>query len=425
MLRSPYLKRRTLVLRGLGCLSATAALPLLAACGKAMRRVTSATGGGKESQAILAGQRVTTITPAQAPGAALEQVTWLVPAVPLLDKVARERIVPNFQKVQPTVAVSVVAPGKGTTYGQALFALAGAGTIPEVYTDWGGIGFYTLVQQNLLTNLTAYFDQEKVDTSYLPDIYRKEYTFAGKLLAIPWQSNPILLVYNKTLFHKYNVPLPPNDWQDKAWTTEKLLEVAKALTHKTSNPVTMTYGLIMGAGSLGSLGWLWNADPFNDTGGPQDSSIYQGQLPAQVYPDRSGMVEAMKWFVDLRLKYHVLPMPREVQVLARRHGNPFFSGRVGIFEASSLMVRQALFAKPQFQWAFAPFPWGPGGRNTAQREDNAWYLGNGSKNPEEGFHLMLFVTREKGAEDLIDYVKSTPPPRYFSVLPEMAAQRAG
>lgn len=425
MLRSLHLKRRALLLRGLGYLSTTAALPLLAACGKVIPRAASTTGRGKQSPAILAKEHVTTITPAQAPGAPLEQVTWLVPAIPLLDRIARKRIVPDFQQVQPTVAVSVITPGKGLTYGQALFALVGAGIIPEVYTDWGGIGFYTLVQQNLPTDLTTYFDQEKINISHLADVYRQEYTVAGKLLAIPWQSSPIFLAYNKTLFDKYHVPLPPSDWQDKSWTTEKLLETAQALTHKTSNPTTAIYGLVMGAGSLGSLGWLWHADPFNDRGGPRKSSIYQGQLPAQVYPDRSGMIEAIKWFVALRLRYHVLPMPREVQMLARRHGNPFFSGRVGIFAASSLIARQASFVKPQFQWGFAPFPWGPGGRNTTQREDNAWYLGNGSKNPKSGFQLMRFVTQEKGAEDIIDYVKFTPPvalPHYFQKwLPNVLA----
>ncbi|MCL4545327.1 MAG: extracellular solute-binding protein, partial [Chloroflexi bacterium] len=363
--------RRAVVIRGFAFVGAAAALPLLAACGSSASSTTSTTSSAvAKSQAATASQGAATSAQVQAPGTAKGQVTWLVPEDPLLDKFSRNGIVPDFKKVQPNIEVQVVSPGS-TAYGQKLLALVAAGSVPEVYTDWGNTGFYTLVHHNLLTDLTTYFSQAKVDPSYLLDIYRKEYTVDGKLLAIPWNSNPNFLVYNKTLFDKYNVPLPPSDWNDKTWTTDKLLEAAKALTHKTGNPSTTTYGLIMGSGALGSLGWLWNADPFNDKGGPQDSPIYQGKLPAQVYPDRSGMVDAMTWLADLTLKYQVSPTPTDAQALASQ-GNPLFSGRVGMVEvAAGWLERQAAVAKPHFQWGVAPFPWGPGGKNTSQREDNA------------------------------------------------------
>ncbi len=37
-------------------------------------------------------------------------------------------------------------------------------------------------------------------------------------------------------------------------------------------------------------------------------------------------------------------------------------------------MRQAAVAEPIFHLAIAPFPYGPAGVNTGQREDNAFYI---------------------------------------------------
>ncbi|MCL4545988.1 MAG: extracellular solute-binding protein [Chloroflexi bacterium] len=249
----------------------------------------------------------------------------------------------------------------------------------------------------------------KVNTDYILPEYIKEYSVHGQLYGVPWLSNPNFLVYNKMLFQKYNVPLLSSAWNDQSWTTDKLLETAQALTHATGNPATSTYGLIMGAGTCGSLGWLWDADPFNDKGGPADSTVYQGKSLTAVYPDRPGMVEAMTWLADLTLKYRVSPTPTDAQALSSQ-GNPIFSGRVGIVEvAAGWLERQAAVAKPHFEWAIAPFPWGPGKRNTSQREDSAWYLGRGSKNSDGGFQLILYTTRGAGADAMIHFAENNPP----------------
>lgn len=248
----------------------------------------------------------------------------------------------------------------------------------------------------------------------------QEYTAQGNLYAVPWNSNPNFIVYNKTLFQKAGVPLPPSDWNDKSWNTDKVLQTAQALTKSTGNPATSTFGITIGAGTCGSLGWLWGADPFNDKGGPQDSTVYQGQPLTAVYPDRQGMVDAMTWLADLTNKYHVSPSPTDAKAMSAQ-GNPIFSGRLGMAAvAGGWLERQAAVAQPKFEWAIAPFPYGPGGKNTMQREDNAWYIGNGSKNTDAGFQLILYATRGAGADDLISYAKDNPPLADTSYLSKWA-----
>jgi multiple sugar transport system substrate-binding protein len=181
------------------------------------------------------------------------------------------------------------------------------------------------------------------------------------------------------------------------------------MTHATGNPATATFGLIMGAGSIGSLGWLWNADPFNNTGGPEASNVYHGQPYSDVYPDRQGMIDAMTWLNDLTVKYKVSPTADEKKSLTTQ-GNAVFSGRVAMVQvAGGWLERQAAVAKPTFAWGVAPIPYGPGGKNLAQREDNAWYVGKGSKNPDGGFQLILFASRGAGSDDLITFAEDNPP----------------
>lgn len=419
---SPSSRRSFLVRSGV-LLVAGAALPLLAACGGtssttssassgAATSVTASSGTGAARSGVTAQQGGSTSAApaAQAAGGqkAAGSVTWLVPEDPLLDKFSRQGIVPDFKKVQPSISVQVISPGS-TAYGQKLLALVAAGTTPEVFTDWGNVGIFTLQSHQIVTDLSTYINQAKIDVNFLLPTYVSEYSANGGLYAVPWNSNPNFIVYNKTLFQKDNVPLPPTDWKDTSWTTDKLLAAAQSLTHATGNPATATFGLIMGAGSVGSLGWLWNADPFNNTGGPEASNVYQGHAFGEVYPDRQGMVDAMTWLADLTLKHKVSPTPTDQKALSAQ-GNPIFSGRVGMAEvAGGWLERQAAVAKPHFDWGIAPMPYGPGGKNIGQREDNAWYVGKGSKNPDGGFQLIMFASRGTGADDLITYAEDNPP----------------
>jgi multiple sugar transport system substrate-binding protein len=414
--------RRFFLARSAAVLVAGATLPLLAACGgtasttaassAALTTGAAATGSATAKSSAAAQQTGSSsaapVSQAAAGQKAQGSVTWLVPEDPLLDKFANQGIVPDFKKAQPDITVQVISPGS-TNYGEKLLALVAAGSTPEVFTDWGDVGIFTLQSHQIVTGLSTYFKQAKIDLSYLLPEYVTEYSANGELFAVPWNSNPNFVVFNKTMFQKDNVPLPPTDWNDKSWTTDKVLAAAQAMTHATGNPATATFGLIMGAGNMGSLGWLWNADPFNNTGGPEASNVYQGQPYGEVYPDRQGMIDAMTWLADLTLKYKVSPTPTDTKALSSQ-GNPIFSGRVAMTEvAGGWLERQAAVAKPKFEWGIAPMPYGPGGKNLAQREDNAWYIGKGSKNPDGGFQLIVFASRGTGSDDLITYAEDNPP----------------
>ncbi|GGJ13528.1 hypothetical protein GCM10010885_23510 [Alicyclobacillus cellulosilyticus] len=334
-------------------------------------------------------------------------LTWMVPEDPLIDTWAKA-VAKGFEKAHPGVTVKVLTPGS-TAYGQKLLTLVAAGQTPDVFTDWGNTGIFTLVHHNLVLNLSPYVKSLPDHGAHIPEVYRKEFSINGQLFGIPWNSNPTFIVYNVDLFKKYHVPLPPTSWNDKHWNLNTLLEDAKRLTHNTSDPKNGTYGLVMQSGSDGSLAWLWGADPFNNKGGPEYSRAYHGAPISATYATRKGMVQAMAWLADLTTKYKVSPSQGVLNAMSTL-GNPFFTGRIGMVEvAGGWLMRQAAVAEPKFHWAIAPFPYGPAGVNTGQREDNAFYIAKSSKNPELAFRLIEYATTGEGAEEFVQFAKGNPP----------------
>ncbi len=335
-----------------------------------------------------------------------KNISWLVPEDPLIDKYAAV-VAAAFEKSHPGVHVQVITPGSAA-YNEKLLTLVAAGKTPDIFTDWNSTGIYTLVDHQLVTNLNPYFKAAKLSPSYIPALYRREYSKNGQLFGIPWLSNPVFLAYNKTLFRKYHVPFLPASWADKQFTLTTLLHDAQRLTHNTNNPKTATWGAILSPGSIGSLGWEWGADPLNAKGGPQDSPAYRGGPLTHTYATRPGMVQAMTWLADLTTKWRVSPPAGELTAMSTL-GSPFFTGRIGIVEAGGWLWREAAVAKPGFQWAIAPFPYGPAGVDTNQREDNAFYLSRTSRHPHTAFQFMLFATRGFGAEQLVHLAEVNPP----------------
>src|SRR5262249_23195505 len=119
---------------------------------------------------------------------------------------------------------------------------------------WPGQDFYDKLRLTFTAGQMP--DMADIETKYLPDYnYRKmildltdmaktagikqqdfwpkqwaKHVMQGKLMGLPFESDPVILVYNKSLFEQAGVPLPPRKWGDPAWTWDKLVEVATKLT---------------------------------------------------------------------------------------------------------------------------------------------------------------------------------------------------
>jgi multiple sugar transport system substrate-binding protein len=107
---------------------------------------------------------------------------------------------------------------------------------------------FPLYQQNgVLADMTPFKSASKVDLTGIDANLMNPYVIDGKLYAIPWQSLPFGLYYNKTLFDKAGVAVPTNDW-----TWADVEKAAAALTNKA-------------AGTYGIVAPMWNYGDFYQT----------------------------------------------------------------------------------------------------------------------------------------------------------------
>lgn len=340
-------------------------------------------------------------------------ITWLLPTDTEVDAYAHT-VATQYEKENPGIKIDVITPGS-TAYNEKLLTMVAAGQTPDIFTDWANTGVYTIISHHLAQDLNPFFKADKISSSFIPATYKKEYTEDNHLYGLPWLSNPTFIAYNETLFNKYHVPLPTTSWTDKSWTLNKLLADAKKLTHLTSNPKTSDWGVDLTPGSIGSLGWLWGVDPLNNKGGPTYTAAYRGGALTQTYATQPKEVEAMQWLADLSLKDHVMPDQGTLTAMSTT-GNAFFSGHIAISEVAGWVWRQAAQFQPKFKWGIVPIPYGPGGADTAQREDNAFYLSSTSKHADAAFRFMVFATTGWGAQQLVKVGKIDPPntnPKYL------------
>ncbi|HLH74301.1 MAG TPA: extracellular solute-binding protein, partial [Chloroflexota bacterium] len=288
-------------------------------------------------------------------------------------------------------------------YNAKLMALFAANQIPEVFADYAA-GFGTFLLNSALADLTPFVQADKIDLAKTFDPSAiTALTRSGKLYGMPIGDDPQLLFYNQTLFEKAGVNLPPTDWSDKKWTLDVMLAAAKKLSHDVTDPRKGEWGIIFDAGQLGTRSWLWGVDPFNKTGGPEQTKGYETGKITEVDYTNPKFVEAMQWIADLALKEKASPHPSDVQALQQGVGDAFMTGRIGMFAQGIWEFRSFRTAKVTWKWGMAPMPYGPTGINTDELFNNAYFLGQGAKHPAEGYQFLKFLLL---GNPTVDYVQT-------------------
>ncbi len=85
----------------------------------------------------------------------------------------------------------------------------GAGNPPDIFFNWGGGPLRSYVQADDVVDLTPYLAADPGWKARFPDSVWGPATVGGKIYAVPPQGmDAELLFYNKTLFDKYNLPVP-------------------------------------------------------------------------------------------------------------------------------------------------------------------------------------------------------------------------
>lgn len=169
---------------------------------------------------------------------------------------ARDKQLEAFMEEYPNINVDFVEIDQDT-WGEALYNLAASGELPDVFWVFS---VTNAVANQWALDVTDMFDADP-DTEEIYEGIRELSTIDGRRFHTPGIMFPHLIFLNKTLFDKYNEPLPDYDW-----TFDDFKDIAVRLSHPedyyfgTSNPI---YFDLMDAWYNGTTRYGWDGKDYN------------------------------------------------------------------------------------------------------------------------------------------------------------------
>jgi multiple sugar transport system substrate-binding protein len=227
-------------------------------------------------------------------------------------------------------------------------------------------------------------DTKKED---FPESIWNEFFYEGKQYGFGHDISPGVIFYNRGLFKQAGVALPATRWGDPAWTWQKFLDTAKALTRETGG------GKVWGTDI--NTWWVY-AHPFVWSNG----GAVVSKDSKKVEIDSPAAIEALEYYADLRLKHRVAPTAAELRDAGGTTGG-FERGRLAMRidnVSYTIRMRQLAQQDPQWDWDVAPYPTGKAGAFT--RVANNLVTGyKGSKAPEAVWAFLKFMASKEATVD--------------------------
>jgi multiple sugar transport system substrate-binding protein len=327
-----------------------------------------------------------------APKAVAGKASWLMRDQAIEVDWIKTTVVPGVAKVHPQLAVDA-AFVPGAEYDAKLTALIVGGTPPDIWTHFGGRSYVDYLRNGWLADLTPLLARDKVDgAAFLPgllDYFKNK----GKQYALPYsQTYGSFVYYNKQLLAKAGVKAPPADWNDKSWTWDAMVDMAKKLTVDAGTPQA-TYGLWAfadGAQFLSpALARMWGGDVFL----PEH---YRDGIAQRTQLDSAPAIDGHQARQDLIYRQHVVPTPDDQKALGVT-GDLFVAGKIAFSLQAGWAVRDYTNLIKDFEWGIAPIP--AKRASSGPQFTDAWMLGKQAPNPEAGWALIRYLTGPEAQRD--------------------------
>ncbi|MCS7175286.1 ABC transporter substrate-binding protein [Pseudothermotoga sp.] len=275
-----------------------------------------------------------------------------------------QKILAEFMRTHPDIEV-VYEPIPQNYYQKILTDIA-AGTPPDVFLlDAEMVPRYS--EEKLLLNLAPYLSrlaEERVSGTnlneyfeVLVDIFR-----AGRsIYALPKDTSPVGVFYNKKLFDRFGVPYPP----ESGWTWKEFEETAAKLTKDTDGDGKVdvwAFSFPSWVGVAVPLLWAGGGEVFSP-----DFTYTTGYLNSETN------VKTYSFFVDLFKKKYA-PSPEEAAALGGA-SSLFFTGRIGMVITGRwfwLSVKRQIEQGAPIDVGIAPIPHAPGFKNVTVTYASGW-----------------------------------------------------
>ncbi len=265
------------------------------------------------------------------------------------------------------------------------------GELPDVF--WMHINeAQKYMEADVLLNLDEYIAaDESTDLSNYYEGITAIYSNDGHQYALPKDHDTIALLYNKSVFDKYGVDYPTDDWtwQDYANAAAKITEAGKA---------DGVYGTAMNTND-GQDGWY---NFIYDWGGYllSDDKKTSGM-------DDANTIAGMTWLAD-----NLFPcMPDQGTMADTDPDVLFLSGKVGMMLQGSWMVNTFYTAENSADYAWAEIPYndanGNGQADPGERcslyNGLGWAADKNVADPQAAYDLIAWFCSEQGQREQSEY----------------------
>ncbi|MDF2540374.1 MAG: hypothetical protein K0S47_92 [Herbinix sp.] len=174
---------------------------------------------------------------------------------------AKDKQIAAFMEAYPNITVEFVTIDQAT-WADGLTSLAATGALPDVF---GVFSVTDAVMNQWALDVTDFAAKDPETAEIYPSMLTNA-KINGKLYSMPWVMFPELVFVNKTLFEKYNEPLPSYDW-----TIDEFKDIATRLSHPedfnfgTSNPTYPDYFPAQYSDTQSIRGWDGSNYAFDQT----------------------------------------------------------------------------------------------------------------------------------------------------------------
>lgn len=228
-------------------------------------------------------------------------------------------------------------------------------------------------QSGALTELKPYMNRDKItEKDFIPALVT-EFTWKGKLMAIPKDSAAFGLYYNMDMFDKAGIKYP-----DENWTWDQFAEISRRLTKPEANQFAITFV---------------KPDPTSENYEAMLKSFGGGwynEDRSKSTIDVAGSVDALQFFADLEFKHRVTPTAHKFAFT----GDAWRGGVVAMTFGHHSTAFFHKTEKREFKFDVVPIPKGRGGNFVAVGA-SGYALPAKAKYKDQGWELLKFLTSKE------------------------------
>lgn len=352
--------------------------------------------------------------------AEVREIVWMVRTNETENPWEQDIVIPAFEKEYPDIKINLLIIDQPDIAVKREAMIAAGEPLHVWSTNWGGDGFASDRARGLITDLTPLIKQDNVDTSvFIPEVL-DIYTSDGKIWGLPFLTTGSYVFYNMKIFDDAGIPYPPTSWDDKSWTWDRMLEIAKQLTHDYGDPVKAQYGWMQGRQNIEGPAMIFGKFVWPE-------GTYDTGFAESIDLSDPIVIDAYQKHHDLVYVHKVQPDGPSTEAL-NQLGGGFASGKLGMLQDGGwgwwiYTTQIDPEAENGFCWGVAPIPWGsPDAKERAVIYTDPWVITRGLEGQalDDAWTLVKFLIQEDNART---YMKAgNVPPTQKKLQEEWFAQ---